>query len=201
MNMIDQIHKAGLADGFNNPNVGPYAIQQEPVEFAQLVEILRQRFIHTYLQVGSAAGGSERFICEKANVKTLHIIDLGTHEHHRIWQEVNRPALVAQGVEIMEHWGDSHEEPAEQFLAEHGLKYDLIGIDGEHTPAGVRMDWKLIEPCLKPGALVFLHDIAHLNQRLCDHGPWEVWCKLKERHKVLLESLTGFGIGLIEVQA
>ncbi len=199
MNMIDQIHAAGIADGFNNPNIGPYCIQQSPAEFAQLVEILKGYPLKSYLQVGSAAGGTERFICEQTGIKTLHIIDLGEHPEFHVWREVNRPALEAQGVTITEHLGDSHDEAAEEFLAHHGLKYDLIGIDGDHTPAGVRMDWKLVSPCLRPGTLCWFHDTNYKIMRSCDNGAWEVFSELAKRHKVLLDVRDVFGIGLVEI--
>lgn len=199
-NLIGEIRRAGVAEGFNSPYMGEYRMQQDPGEFAQLVQILIDRKPQTYLQVGSAAGGSERFICEKAGIKTLHIIDYGDHPEFHIWREVNRPALEAQGVAVLEFIGDSHSEEAEEFLTHHGLKYDLIGIDGDHTPAGARMDWKLIEPCLKPGALVWLHDIDHTKMRPCDNGAFEVWEKLKARHTVLLEAVGTFGIGLVEIK-
>jgi hypothetical protein len=198
-NLIAEIRRAGVAQGFRSPYEGPYRMQQDPGELAQLLTALKDRTINTYLQVGSAAGGTERFICEWAQIKILHIIDTGDHPEFYVWRNTNRPALEAQGVAILEHIGSSHDEEAEEFLAKHGLKYDLIGLDGDHTPAGVRMDWKLIEPCLKPGALVWLHDIDHTKMRPCDNGPWEVWCELKKRHKVLVEAMGTFGIGLVEI--
>lgn len=199
MSLIAEIERAGIADGFGSKHMGGYRMQQAPSEFAHLVRILMDRKPKTYLQVGSAAGGSERFICEKVGIKTLHIIDYGDHPEFPIWQTVNRPALQAQGVAVLEHIGDSHDEAAEEFLAHHGLKYDLIGIDGDHTPAGARMDWKLIEPCLRPGTLVWLHDTYTDAMRPCDAGAGEVFDKLKERHKVLLDVNEVFGIGLVEI--
>jgi cephalosporin hydroxylase len=199
MTLIEQIQQAGIADGFGSPYMGAYAMQQDPGEFAQLVQILMDKKPQNYLQVGSAAGGSERFICERAGIKDLTIMDLGTHPEFHIWREVNRPALEAQGVTVTEFLGDSHSDEAEAFLATQNRKYDLIGIDGDHTPAGARMDWKLIVPCLKPGTLVWLHDTNAANMRPCDNGAWEVFEKLMERHIVLLDVREVFGIGLVEI--
>lgn len=199
MGLIEMIQRAGIADGFNSPYSGGYLMQQDPGEFAQLVAILKERKPKTYLQVGSAAGGAERFICEMTGIKTLHIMDMGDHPEFPTWREKNRPALEAQGVAIKEYIGDSHDEAADEWLDQNGLKYDLIGIDGDHTPAGARMDWKLITPCLRPGTLVWLHDIAAEKMRPCDAGADEVFRKLKERHKVLLDVQDVFGIGLVEI--
>jgi len=199
MDLIEIIQKAGIGNGFGSAYAGGYCMQQDPGEFAQLIEALHGRDLKSYLQVGSAAGGTERFICEATGIKTLHIIDYGNHPEFNVWRDQNRPALEAKGVTVTEWLGDSHSDEAEQFLAEHGLKYDLIGIDGDHTPAGARMDWKLIEPCLKPGALVWLHDIDATKMRPCDNGAFEVWTELKKRHKVLVEAIGTFGIGLVEI--
>lgn len=199
--LMEDIKAAGLAEkGFSDDGtIGGYLMQQHPGEFAALVLALMGRPIKTYLQVGSAAGGCERFLCERLGIPHLTIIDMGDHPQFPTWQNQNKPALLAQGVDVVEHIGDSHDEAAADFLTRMG-KYDLIGIDGDHTPAGVRMDWELIAPKLRPGSLVWMHDINHAFMRTRDNGPWEVWCKLKARHKVLLETLERFGIGLLEIQ-
>lgn len=209
--LVDQIKKAGVAGGFGSSHSWSYRIQQDPGELAQLIEALRnwmnpgdvpeafRRRIESYLQIGSAAGGTERFICEHLAVKRLTIMDLGQHPEFHVWREKNRPALEVRGVQVTEYIGDTHEDAADEWLRKNGTKYDLIGIDGDHTPAGVRMDWKLIMPCLKPGSLVFLHDIHAEKMRLREQGGWEVWCKLKERHKVLLDVREAYGIGLVEI--
>lgn len=209
--MIEAIRSAGLAEGsFGEGKVGGYLMQQDPEEFAELVLALQnalrptgphlgdERRIRSYLQVGSAAGGCERFICEQLAIPALTIIDIGDHPQFPTWRYVNKPALQAAGVEVTEHIGDSHDEAAAEFLTTQG-KFDLVGIDGDHTPAGVRMDWELVTPCLKPGTLVWFHDINHAYMRARDNGPWEVWEKLKARHKVHLETLRRFGIGLLEI--
>lgn len=197
--LIAEIEAAGLADfGFGEDNIGGYLMQQCPSEFAALVTALQGRLIRNYLQVGSAAGGAERFLCEKLGIKHLTIIDMGDHPQFSTWQNQNKPALQSQGVTIIEHIGDSHDEAAAEFMTTQP-KFDLIGIDGDHTPAGVRMDWELIIPALKPGTLVWMHDINSAYMRTRDNGPWEVWCKLKTRHKVILETLEKFGIGVIEI--
>lgn len=208
--MIEAIRLAGLAEAsFGKGKVGGYLMQQDPEEFAELVlaleSIASPRYnpgegfrIGSYLQVGSAAGGCERFICERLKIPRLTIIDIGDHPQFPTWRYVNKPALQAAGVEVVEHIGDSHDEAAAEFLATQG-KFDLVGIDGDHTPAGVRMDWELVTPCLKPGTLVWFHDINHEFMRARDNGPWEVWEKLKARHKVHLETLRKFGIGLLEI--
>jgi hypothetical protein len=184
---------------FGGTHEGGYHIQQDADELAGLVAALEGRAINRYLQVGCAAGGTERFICEQLGVKEFSVIDIGKHPKFPVWLNHNKPALEARGVVVKEHIGDSHDEAADAFLAYQG-KFDLIGIDGDHSPAGVRMDWQLITPCLKPGTLVWFHDINSEGLPLGQQGALEVWGKLKTRHKVICETMRKFGIGLLEIQ-
>ena len=138
--MIEAIRLAGLAEAsFGKGKVGGYLMQQDPEEFAELVlaleSIASPRYnpgegfrIGSYLQVGSAAGGCERFICERLKIPRLTIIDIGDHPQFPTWRYVNKPALQAAGVEVVEHIGDSHDEAAAEFLATQG-KFDLVGIE------------------------------------------------------------------------
>lgn len=201
MGLKEQIENLGSDDlaTFGGNFEGGYHVQQDAAELAGLIEALKAYRIDSYLQVGCAAGGTERFICETLGVKEIAVIDIGQHPKFPVWIEQNKPALEAQGVAVKQHIGDSHDEAAEEFLAKHGKKYDLIGIDGDHSPAGVRMDWALIMPCLKPGTLVWLHDLASENLPLGQQGALEVWNKIKLRHKVIYETYAKFGLGLIEV--
>lgn len=197
--LIADIQAAGLAEtGFGDGPIGGYLMQQHPGEFAELVQALHGRPIRSYLQVGSAAGGAERFLCEQLGIRELTIIDMGDHPQFSTWENQNRPALLNLGVSVTEHIGNSHDEAAAEFLTGQG-KFDLVGIDGDHTPAGVRMDWELVAPSLRPGSLVWFQDINPAFMRTRDNGPWEVWCKLKERHRVHLEVMERFGIGLVEM--
>lgn len=201
MTLTEEINKLGSdhIPTFGGEFEGGYHVQQDPGELAGLVEALMRRKLETYLQIGCAAGGTERFICEKVGIKDFAVIDIGQHPKFPVWVSHNKPALQAQGVKVSEHIGDSHDEAAEAFLAARGVKYDLIGIDGDHSPAGVRMDWALITPYLKPGALVWFHDINSAGLPIGQQGALEVWEKLKGRHVVVYETFAKFGIGLVEI--
>ncbi|MDQ2999894.1 MAG: class I SAM-dependent methyltransferase [Fibrobacterota bacterium] len=201
MGLIEQIENLGSDDiaTFGGNFEGGYHVQQDAAELAGLVDALKAYRVETYLQIGCAAGGTERFICETLGIKELAVIDIGEHPKFPVWIEQNKPALEAQGAKVNQHIGDSHDEAAEVFLATLDREYDIIGIDGDHSPAGVRMDWALIMPYLKPGTLVWFHDIASENLPIGQRGALEVWEKVKARHKVVYETKAKFGIGLVEI--
>jgi predicted O-methyltransferase YrrM len=199
--MIALIENAGSdhLPTFGGKFEGGYHIQQNPAEFANLLMALKGRPIKSYLQIGNAAGGSERLICEYLGIVDLTIIDDGRHPKFRIWTDVNKPALEAQGVKVTQHIGDSHAEEAGRFLKQRGKRFDLIGIDGDHTSAGVRMDWQLIEPFLKQGTLVWFHDLSANLLPAAEQGSNEVWNTVNKQHKVLFETYRHCGVGLLEI--
>jgi hypothetical protein len=178
---------------------GGYHIQQNPAEFADLLRALKGRAIGSYLQIGNAAGGSERLLCEYLGIFDLTIIDDGQHHKFHVWTDVNKPALEAQGVKVTQHIGNSHAKEAGRFLTLGAKRFDLIGIDGDHTPAGVRMDWQLIEPFLKRGTLVWFHDLSPNLLPTGERGSNEVWNIVSKRHKVVFETYRHCGIGLLEI--
>ena len=187
--MIEEIKTAGLDDAIFGPNVGGYYIQQDPKEFAGLVQTLQGYDIKTYLSIGTAGGGAERFLFDKLKFDKFYSIDLNEHPRRKIWHEQNKPAIC----EVKEFLGDSHSEEAENFLSDLNVKFDCIGIDGDHSPCGVRLDWALVQPYLKKGTIVWFHDITECQ------GPLELWEMLKGKFTVLYECTDKYGIGCLKV--
>jgi len=201
MNLIRQIEEAGSdhLPTFGGNFEGGYCIQQNPAEFADFIRIINSRKVATYLQIGSAAGGSERFLCEQASIPDLTIIDDGNHAKFHVWNQVNKPALKAKGVAVSEFIGSSHTLKAEQFLKALGKNFDLIGIDGDHTPNGVELDWKLVAHFTKPGTWIWFHDISGNLLPPTLHGPKQTWEVVRKAHKIVFETYQHCGIGVIEI--
>lgn len=200
MGLIESIIAAGFDDaehfakGVHGAATGGYMIQQDPEEFAKLISVLRtvQPF-HTALSIGIAAGGNDRFMVENVDIKQLVVMDDGKHWNHKVWKD-NKAAIQ---IPVHEHIGNSHAKPAAAFLEKLGFKYNLVGIDGDHSPAGVRQDWEMVKPYLAPGAVVWFHDIAVKEPG--QNGAAELWFELRRHHKVLLETRKKFGIGVVQV--
>ncbi len=192
-----KIREAG-SDGaafFGGSWTGGYYIQQDPKEFAELVQLLQGFQFDNYLAIGIAAGGVERFICENVSVKRLTVIDDGEHPNHRHW---DADAVLGRG-DVIEFIGNSHSSKAKEFLrVNHGaIPFNLVGIDGDHSPQGVLQDWEMVQPYLAPGCLVWFHDI-HVSE-IGQHGGRKLWARLKNEHEVCLETNGRFGIGVIRV--
>jgi hypothetical protein len=219
--LIDSILLAGsdnaavFAKGYQNARSGGYHIQQEPQEYAALLAVLRDYApFHTALSIGIAAGGNERFLVEHVDVRQLVVLDDGNHPMHRIWGGPIHPGelephpervpvdmpnrdAIRERIPLHEFIGDSHSKAAAKFLEELDFKFNLVAIDGDHSPAGVRQDWALVKPYLAPGAIVWFHDIA-LDEP-GQTGARELWMELRRKHQVLLETRIKFGIGAVRI--
>jgi len=179
--VVEQVEGAGSDDVgyFGGRYEGGYQIQQRPVEFARLVCVLAGYSpFSSYLEIGTAAGGTTRFLTEWLRIGRTTVIDDGNHRKCPVWVTQNRNFVP----NLTEYIGDSHSLGAQVFLRELTCSFDLVGIDGDHSYSGVRADWDLVEPFLAPRAIVWFHDI-----RACD-GVAQCWGELRQRHSVLLET-------------
>ncbi len=207
---LESLEKAICEAGSDNAEffggiwTGGYYIQQDPKEFAQLVQFLKdysaiKNFKH-YLAIGVAAGGVERFLVENCEIESLTIIDNGEHPAHKHWNaNCNAIDRLTGGTD--EFIGDSHSKKAAHFLwdicDELSMKFGLIGIDGDHSPQGVLQDWEMVQPYLAPGCLVWLHDI--LIDIPGQSGARKLFARLKEKYEVLLQTNGKFGIAVLRV--
>lgn len=168
---------------------GGYHIQQRPEEFSRLVCFLAAHGpFRAYLEIGTASGGTLRFLKECVQIERCVTIDDGRHPKFIFWTEQNRQCIE----NLSEFIGDSHSAAARQFLQELGIQFDLVGIDGDHSYEGVAADWRLVQPFLADGALVWFHDI-----RVCP-GVASLWHELSATHSRVLET-NQLGIGVLRV--
>jgi len=159
---------------------------QEPTVLAALLVLLRDRNIKNMLEIGSEAGGTLWAFCQVTNPDGLKIsLDLPTGLSGS-WKYAT-PQANEERVKLFSTFakesccinGDSHTENS--LL---GVKYALKGelldflfIDGDHSESGVRQDWEMYSPLVKPGGLVAFHDIkdsAYHDHHACFvHHFWQ----------------------------
>ena len=175
---------------------GGLALLQNPEELAALCLLLRRHEPRdTYLEIGSAGGGTARFLHEEVGFGRMLAIDDGRHPR-AAEQDENFAAIG--GVE--RHIGDSHAPEAAAFLAEHapGRSIDIALVDGDHSWSGVRRDIRLVLPHLRPGGLLILHDTRQVR------GVRAAWRELGLRRRtrriaelVGAERPMGIGVALV----
>lgn len=187
--LVDRVHAAGSdhLPTFGGSFEGGYGIQQVPEELARLTCLLAAYApFRDSLEIGIAAGGTTRFLREHVDIARTTVIDDGRHPRFPTWS-LNRHHVPV----LSEFIGDSHSRGARDFLTGLGRAFDLVAIDGDHSPAGVRADWRLVQPFLAPGALVWFHDVT------CVHCPGVIalWRELRDFYPVLLETdVLGIGV-------
>ena len=119
-------------------------------------------------------------------------------------------ARANQTVEFLRR--DSHDIDTLAFVGELlETQIDLLFIDGDHTYEGVRRDFEMYSPLVKPGGLIALHDILpHPDVPDCDvdrfwnddvialDGYFWEFCEPDEYHPTFGQ---WGGIGVLEVPA
>jgi len=129
---------------------GGYSLQQNPDELAalslRLGEEIKDGFNKIYLEIGSASGGTLRFLNEQIQFSRSYVID--NHGHWR-WseQQANFDALGSYlGVPAVIKWiGDSHSAEALAWMQKVILyRPHVVFIDGDHSFEGCLADLRQV---------------------------------------------------------
>jgi predicted O-methyltransferase YrrM len=146
-------------------------------ELAALSHFLRREHLQRVLELGTETGATLWVWSTLAQAEALLIaVDLA---------RLPNPLAVRanQRVEFLQ--ADSHsaetKERIERLLGAEAL--DLLFIDADHTYEGVKSDFAMYAPLVRPGGLVVLHDIiAPGKPELSDVHLF--WAELKQEHEV-----------------
>jgi len=156
---LHKIKKSGVSDinYFKNGYdfEGGLLLQQNPYEYAALVTYLKKyNNYKVYLEIGSASGGSCKFLNDNFDFDKIISIDDGRHPQAK-HQEEN----FKEFKNFIQFLGDSHSIDAEIFLQKNIIdKIDIAFIDGDHDYEGVTQDLNLILPYTKKVTLLIFHD-------------------------------------------
>lgn len=172
---------------------GGYAAHQHPLQLSALFEYLEDKEINSYLEIGVDHGGTWRMMDEQLRSRNGNLISIGFDkripEHYREWKHSKMGLFVA----------DSR-------LMNPFMKYpfDLVFIDGDHSPGAVKRDWRNYGQYAK---ICVLHDIANKENGI---GVLRYWKELKRtlKGKNFIEFKQAYpkyepryGIGVIENDA
>jgi predicted O-methyltransferase YrrM len=186
-------------------SVEPVRAIQRREELLDLLERVRALEPRSVCEIGTAAGGTLYFLTRVAHESALIVsIDIATPPHTRFARR--KLARAAQRIVSLE--GDSQTKGMVQRLREHlgGVPLDFLFIDGDHSYEGVKRDFALYAPLVRPGGLIALHDInpdsGDPNGPISGEVP-RAWAELRRTHRteeiVHAPPGEGLGIGVVHV--
>lgn len=156
-------------------------------EFHSMVATVQAAMPARILEIGTASGATLLCWCRIASAQVISV-DLpgGIHGggYHPLRQRLYRGFTHGRpGVRLDLFQADSHSPDTrsrvETVLA--GEKLDVLFIDGDHSYKGVRTDFDLWSPLVRPGGLVIFHDILP-HKHVADCEVDRLWAELKPRY-------------------
>ena len=161
-------------------------VRQRVEELCTAAGILIAARPRNILEIGVHSGGSFALWCALASGKKIGIdsdsIGGPIHQHIADFQ-----ARFGQ-VEIIK--GDSHQESTKQEVISRlqGEPLDFLFLDGDHTLAGVSLDYQMYAPLVRSGGWIGFHDITEsdCHKEMNAGGSAEHWSALEHPRKIHL---------------
>ena len=183
--------------------------RQNPMEIEELYRKILALNPGTVLEIGTARGGTLYLWTQAAREDAVIVsVDLpggafgGAYSRCRL-PFYERFAGPDQRLHLL--LDDSHRpDTLEQVRAcLNDRPLDFAFIDGDHTYAGVRADFLMYGPLVRPGGLIAFHDILE-RPEFPDIEVHRFWAEIRDRYRsseLIGDKGTGMkvGIGLIEV--
>jgi predicted O-methyltransferase YrrM len=184
-------------DAIAKEAVERWGAQQQPVELAMLLDLVNPG--DTVVEIGCDAGGVLWAFGEAGAGRVL-AVDLPNAGY------TSGRTLDPHGADVV--IGNSHDKRTRDRLLDRlvGQAVDLLFIDADHSYGGVKTDFELYAPLVRPGGLVAFHDICH-HHLFPEVRVDRLWWELKARHagprmRELVYYVrpwgTGMGIGVLE---
>lgn len=199
-----------LADLVADPSIsGRRAIAaiQQPEEITGLLERARSLQARTVLEIGTAGGGTLYLLCCAAARDSLVIsVDLPggpfgggfSRVREALYRSFSGPEQRVTVIRASSREQGTIETVRAYAEARQGL--DLVFVDGDHSLAGVRADFKNYWPLVRSGGLMAFHDINADKLGRGGEAPvfWREVRSLERSEEIIKgEEGEGFGIGLL----
>jgi predicted O-methyltransferase YrrM len=186
---------------FANGFFAPMQVDSEIVETLNEIQKLRPKYI---VEVGTARGGSLLFWTRVADPEAT-IVSISLPEGDfgggsRLREPMFRKfPLPGQTLHLIS--GDSQKQETADLTRSYlkGNPADFLFIDADHTPTGVRNDYRLYSPLVRKGGIIAFHDIAIDDP---EYGVGALWAELKTQHQsrsIVAEFRPNYGIGMLWV--
>lgn len=141
---------------------------QVPDEIREFCAFLRDQDLNHVMEIGSHRGGTFFLLCRLARGKKI-ALDLPGGSFgglDRANAEARNLAMEKWAPQVLPLSGDSLDLKTRDQVA-HALgadRLDLLFIDGNHTYEGVKADYELYKPFVRPGGYIAFHDIVDSAQ-------------------------------------
>lgn len=189
--------------------IRPMQVREEIITLLKMLIRLNPKRV---LEIGTANGGTLFLLCRVASPDaTIISIDLPGGPFgggYPEWKTRIYKAFTKPYQKLFLLRADSHSTNTLNKVKHilNGEKLDLLFIDGDHTYEGVRRDFEMYSPLVKPGGIIVLHDIVPGPEKFVGGVP-SFWRELKKRlesHAEITEivkdwSQGGYGVGVIRV--
>jgi predicted O-methyltransferase YrrM len=185
---------------YNGHHIKPIQIE---AELASLLSEVRKLKPQTVLEVGTARGGTlflwTRLARPNATIVSIDLPGGKFGGGYTKWQAITykRFAKGRQKLHLLRV--DSHAqstlEKTKQLFG--GKPIDFLFIDGDHSFEGVKKDWEMYSPLVRPGGMVVFHDIAGNYD---DTQVKRLWDSIKsdfEHREYVTDSGGCYGIGVM----
>lgn len=151
---------------------GGIQCQQVADELAPcILAIIESReVIESYLEIGSAAGGSAFIINHFLKPDKIVVVDDNQHPKAHI-----RPYIL-RDITHDEVIGNSHDDATATQAENFDIIFDLLMVDGDHFYEGVKADVETYGEFLRPGGFLIFHD----SQIGAPYGCYQVSQELKQ---------------------
>ena len=155
---------------------------------------------NSYLEIGVRRGRSMAMVASTAPGCSIVGVDMWLDDYagmenpgpDHIRAEMGR---LGHSGDLELLTGDSHEVVPRLFRRHPGLSFDLITVDGDHTPRGARADLETVLPRLRVGGALVFDDIRHpAHPELFD--VWKKTVAADRRYACWEFGEVGYGIAL-----
>jgi predicted O-methyltransferase YrrM len=179
-------------------------------EIRALLQLLEAKTPRNVLEIGTARGGTLFLLSRVAAIDaSLASVDLPGGEfgggYDRIWVPLLK-ALPSERQTLKLIRGDSHDlrtyDETRRWFG--GEPLDCLLIDGDHRFEGVRRDFLMYGPLVRPGGVIAIHDIVPGREDRVGGVPkfWDLVKRVYETRELVDDwAQGGFGIGVVQLPA
>jgi predicted O-methyltransferase YrrM len=181
--------------------LAPLQIRSELLSLAKEVARLRPR---NAMEIGSYLGGTLFLFCRLAH-PDARILSVDMYRgNFGGARKLIYYSFVSKAQKLHVIHGDSHSATTQSRIVRKlgPAMLDFLFIDGDHSYEGVKRDFEMYSPLVRPGGMIAFHDIvAHPPEAQCHVKDFWDEVKQRYRHKEVIESprQSWAGIGLLYV--